>query len=79
MVALDVVLDFTCAICGQYMGVTLRCAGNSLSARPEIPASIKAPCPTCGENNVIHFTTAGTLLRVDPERRVSEALEPSYN
>ena len=32
MLELEVILDFACCACGDPMGVTVKCAGNSLGA-----------------------------------------------
>ncbi len=79
MLALKVVLDFACCICGHDMGVTLKCEGQGLKKGLNTPAYIKIACPTCGHHNVIHFTPGGDLLGVMPDRKRPRIPEPSLN
>jgi hypothetical protein len=79
MLALDVILDFACCCCGHDVGVTLRCESKDLAEQVDLPASVKVPCPTCGEIVVIYFTPRGTLLRVAQDRSRVEVPEPSCN
>jgi len=79
MLALEVVLEFACCNCAHDVGVTLKCEGASLASDMDLPARVKVPCPTCGENNVLYFTPRGTLLRVAPEQNRVEIPHPSCN
>ena len=79
MLEVELRFDFACCLCGNNMGVTLHCAGPGLAPGQSKMAAIKAPCPTCGDNNLITFTTDGRLhhVRPDPHRLLIPA--PSYN
>ena len=78
MLALEVRLDFVCCLCRHSMGVTLKCEGEGLADNPL--TMVKVPCPTCGENNVIHFTPEdGRLHHVARERVYWQIPEPSCN
>jgi hypothetical protein len=79
MLELEVLLDFRCCSCGHDMGVTLKCEGKGLASGMHTLASVKVPCPTCGNNNQIYFTPSGTLHHVAPERRKFDYPEPSCN
>ena len=79
MLALEVVLDFSCCYCGNYMGLTLKCEGDRLDEELDSVAMVKAPCPTCHKNVVVYFSPAGTLHRVDPETRMRDIPELVYN
>jgi hypothetical protein len=78
MLALEVRLDFSCCLCGHAVGVTLRCEGEGLADNPL--TAIKVPCPTCGGNNILHFTPEdGRLHRVTRERHYGLIPEPCTN
>ena len=79
MLALEVIVEFVCCSCGQDVVVTLRCEGEGLADRLDLPASVKIPCPTCSDNNVIFFTPRGTLLRVAAEEIRMKVPMPSCN
>lgn len=78
MLELEIILDFTCCLCQSPLGVTLKCAGAGLGAGGV--ASVKVPCPTCGDLNQVYFTPEdGRLYDVRPVRQTRWIAEPSYN
>ena len=79
MLELDVILDFACWFCRHSMGVTLKCEGEGLVGNLDTIATVKVPCPTCGEINQIYFKPNGTLHEVTPARRALVMPEPSFN
>jgi phage FluMu protein Com len=78
MLEMEVILDFSCCICRNAMGVTLHCAGKGLAAGANARAWVKVPCPTCGCTNKIVFAPDGTLHHVAPHE-ASKFPEPSLN
>lgn len=79
MLELEVRLDFACCCCQNDLGVTLKCTGSGLSFNPRGHASVKVPCPTCGEILRLKFSTDGTVHHVEPVLQVLHVAEPSYN
>ena len=79
MLEVELRFDFDCCLCGSSMGVTLKCAGPGLARAHPQTAAVKAPCPTCGENNLITFTTDGRRHHVRPDAQRLLIPEPSYN
>ena len=78
MLALEVRFDFACRLCGNAMGVTLRCEGHGLAANPL--ATVKVPCPTCAGTNRIDFTPEdGRLHHVSRDRVYGRVPELSCN
>jgi phage FluMu protein Com len=78
MLELEIILDFTCCLCRNPLGVTLKCAGIGLNSGGM--ASVKIPCPSCGDINQIFFTPEdGALHDVRPVRQSRLIAEPSYN
>ena len=70
MQALEVVLDFRCCICGHDMGVTLKCEGKGLASGLDTVASVKVPCPTCGDHQLDLLSLRGNVApRGLPNRR----------
>ena len=81
MLELEVMLDWTCCMCGSPMGATLKCEGAGL-AQKDAKALVKVPCPICHQNNQVIFTPEdGTLDDVFPdEGPVRYKIPvPSYN
>ena len=79
MLEVEVVLDFSCCCCGHDVGVTLHCKGKGLKAGNKATASVKVPCPTCGDINHLFFSPDGTLHHVISNRKVFHELAPSVN
>ncbi len=65
MLELEVVLEFACCSCGEATGLTVKCAGKSLTAGKNPVASVKVPCPNCqGINHVVFHSEDGNVLHV---------------
>ena len=79
MLEVELRFDFRCCSCGNAMGVTLQCAGPGVVPGQPKSAAVPAPCPTCGGNNLITFTTDGRLHTVRPDRPRLLIPQPSYN
>jgi hypothetical protein len=78
MLALQVRLSFSCCVCGNAVGVTLKCEGEGLADNPE--TCVKVSCPTCRGDNQVYFTPEdGRLHRVTRERFYDRIPEPSRN
>jgi hypothetical protein len=75
---IDVVLEFTCRSCGQYVGATVRCSGKGLAAGPHTVAAVRVPCPHCDGTNRICFEPCGALRAVEACPGPQET-EPSLN
>jgi phage FluMu protein Com len=79
MVELQVDLDFVCCICGQSMGVTVKCSGKGLITGSRSVASVNVPCPSCSSINQLYFEPSGTIHAVAPYRGPRQVPEPSIN
>lgn len=79
MVELEVAFDFRCCLCGNNMGVTLRCTGAGLAPGKETLATVKVPCPSCWKINQLFFSPEGTLHKVAPDTSRAMAYVPSCN
>lgn len=78
MLELEIILDFTCCLCHNPLGVTLKCAGQGI--KDGGMATVKIPCPTCGDFNQIYFTPeTGGLHDVRPVYHPRRIAEPSFN
>jgi hypothetical protein len=78
MLALEVLLDVTCCVCGEAMAVTVRCEGDGLLDGPEEKALFQLACPFCQKSNhVIFVPETGEVIDVLP--RLSRVPEPSVN
>jgi phage FluMu protein Com len=64
MPELQVVLDFACSVCDEPMSVTVRCEGKGLAVGARTVASVKVPCPSCGNINQLYFEPNGTVRGV---------------
>jgi len=78
MTELKVNLDFACHACHQHFGVTVRCAGSTLSLTAPVLASVAVPCPCCGQINKLLFGPDGTVHSVTPHPP-ARIPEPSRN
>jgi hypothetical protein len=79
MRSVEVVLDFSCCGCGQFVSATVRCSGKGLAAGPHVVAAVKISCPTCAGTNQLYFEPCGQVRVVEPFRGAREALVPSIN
>ena len=80
MLALEVLLDVTCCICGESMAVTVRCEGDGLLDGPDEKALAHLACPHCHHaNHVIFVPESGEVVDVLPSLRIARMPEPSWN
>ena len=80
MMELEVILDFACCSCGHDMGVTLKCAGKAVAISAKGLASVKVPCPTCGNINQLYFEpNSGSVHHVGAFWDTCPVPEPSLN
>ena len=80
MQKLTATLEFVCCSCPQTVRVTVRCSGPDLGGRGSNPlASVKIPCPTCGQVNQLVFEPCGQVRSVRPYTCFRVIPEPSLN
>jgi phage FluMu protein Com len=80
MMELEVILDFACCSCRHDMGVTLHCAGKGLAEGARGVATVKIPCPNCGNINQLYFEPhTGAVRHVAPFWDTCRVPEPSLN
>ena len=79
MTELKVNLDFACHACGEPVGVTVKCAGDHLTATARVVAAVLVPCPCCGRVNQVLFEPNGTVRDVRPLHATGRLPEPSVN
>lgn len=80
MLELEVLLQFSCCVCGGAMGVTLKCEGKGLTQGDRPKALVKVPCPACQQANQVIFTPDdATVIDVMREIRYYRIPVPSLN
>jgi hypothetical protein len=79
MTELLVSMDFICCVCGQDVGITVKCEGKGLAAGRQAVAAVNIPCPHCQTVNRVSFEPSGTVRTVRPCWTSWQALEPSLN
>ena len=80
MLALDVLLDVTCSVCGESLAVTVKCEGDGLMDGPDAKALAHIACPFCQHaNHVIFAPETGEVIDVLRYLRCFRIPEPSLN
>jgi hypothetical protein len=81
MMELNVTLEFACCGCEQSVGVTVQCSGKgtSLWEVEGALATVKVPCPTCGQVNQLFFEPSGRVHSVRLYSCIRLVPEPSVN
>ena len=73
-------LEFACQGCPQAVRVTVRCSGPDLGRMGGTTlASVRIPCPTCGQVNQLVFEPRGQVRSVRPYTSFRVVPEPSLN
>ena len=73
-------LEFACCSCPQTVRVTVQCSGPDLGRFGGTSlASVKIPCPTCGQVNQLVFEPCGQVRSVRPYTCFRVVPEPSLN
>ena len=80
MQELTATLEFACCGCPQAVRVTVRCSGPDLGRMGRTTlASVRIPCPTCGQVNQLVFEPCGRVRSVRPYTSYRVVPEPSLN
>ena len=73
-------LEFACCGCPQAVRVTVQCSGPNLGRMGGTTlASVRIPCPTCGQVNQLVFEPCGRVRSVRPYTSFRVVPEPSLN
>lgn len=78
MFAIDVCLEFPCAVCHKDVHAKLICSGSKIDLAPEANAGVNLCCPHCHVDNKVYFALSGEVLAVEQEQP-SGVLQPSMN
>ena len=76
---LELIVDFTCCACNEFVSVRLRCEGNGLAAGERAVAAVNVPCPHCASVNRLYFRPNGMVVDVVPYREHYPIPGPSVN
>ena len=79
MQKLTATLEFACCGCPQAVRVTVCCSGPNLGRMGTTLASVRIPCPTCGQVNQLVFEPCGQVRSVRPYTSFRVVPEPSLN